>query len=151
MAYTKMKPEYKTPWLAALRSDDYGQAQSVLYGGHDGDGRETYCCLGVLCTITSEIEMINDDSQALPSINTSRQYGLKPELSRYKTRSVIEVESGEDFWEDSWEDNLVDGELNVEMMTFFGISPAAQTHLVKMNDDMNKSFAEIADWVEKNL
>jgi hypothetical protein len=40
-----MKEQVKDLWVAALRSGEYKQTQTVL---HDGDG---YCCLGVLCRV----------------------------------------------------------------------------------------------------
>lgn len=46
--------EIKEPWLAALRSGEFKQAQgSLVRGLRDGQGNPTgqlgYCCLGVLC------------------------------------------------------------------------------------------------------
>lgn len=40
-----MNPKWKQPWIDALESGEYQQAQTVL---HDGTG---YCCLGVLCRV----------------------------------------------------------------------------------------------------
>lgn len=45
----KMNPEWKAKWLAALRSDDFRQATTVLRGVKDIDGKPTCCCLGVIC------------------------------------------------------------------------------------------------------
>jgi hypothetical protein len=36
---------HRKEWVAALRSGEYPQAQSVLYDGY------AYCCLGVACTL----------------------------------------------------------------------------------------------------
>lgn len=45
---TKMQPEIKTKWLAALRSGKYAQGQGKLYNG------SAFCCLGVLCDVMSQ-------------------------------------------------------------------------------------------------
>lgn len=42
---SKMNPEIKAKWVAALRSGEYVQTQAVL---RTGDG---FCCLGVLCDL----------------------------------------------------------------------------------------------------
>ena len=44
-ALPKLKPEYKTRWLEALRSGDYRQTQQTLRND------EGFCCLGVLCDV----------------------------------------------------------------------------------------------------
>lgn len=43
---TKMNPEVKAKWTAALRSGDYTQGEGALKS-HEGK----YCCLGVLCDL----------------------------------------------------------------------------------------------------
>lgn len=43
---SKMNPEIKKKWLAMLRSGDFKQGKGVLRNGKD-----EYCCLGVLCTL----------------------------------------------------------------------------------------------------
>lgn len=45
-----MKTEIKTQWLTALRSGEYEQGQERLHRNY-GDGRNEYCCLGVLCEL----------------------------------------------------------------------------------------------------
>jgi hypothetical protein len=42
---TKMNPEVKAKWLAALRSGEYAQAKARL------KTNSGYCCLGVLCDL----------------------------------------------------------------------------------------------------
>jgi len=133
MSYKKMDPKHKTRWLKALRSGKYGQAQEQLYGGDN-----TYCCLGVLCEVTPQIVSRENLGQ--------RQYNLKLELSERQSQEGSDL-----YLDDPWEDLYVDGDLNPEMMTFFGISAAAQKRLIHMNDNEGKTFEQIANWVEKNL
>lgn len=45
MTYTKLNPEFKAKWIAALRSGEYIQGEKYLYKA----GR--YCCIGVACAV----------------------------------------------------------------------------------------------------
>lgn len=47
---TKLHPEIKAQWVAALRSGEYKQGQGGLQS-ITADGVATHCCLGVLCDI----------------------------------------------------------------------------------------------------
>ena len=48
-----MKKDIKQAWLNALRSGDYEQTTGYL------EDKGEYCCLGVLCDITDEVEKGN--------------------------------------------------------------------------------------------
>lgn len=50
-----MNPEYKTPWLEALRGGQYSQGEGLLRGS----GK--HCCLGVLCDLANPLGWYNDD------------------------------------------------------------------------------------------
>ena len=45
-----MNQEIKAQWVQALRSGEYEQGKSALHI-ISGDGKHTYCCLGVLCEL----------------------------------------------------------------------------------------------------
>lgn len=47
-----MKAEIKRQWIEALRSGRYDQGEGVLHAVSD-EGRDTFCCLGVLCRIAA--------------------------------------------------------------------------------------------------
>jgi hypothetical protein len=49
---SKMNPEVKAQWTAALRSGEYAQGRSQL--SKNGE----YCCLGVLCDLAVKAEVI---------------------------------------------------------------------------------------------
>lgn len=53
-----MNPEVKARWLAALRSGDYVQGSEALHDV-DASGRATYCCLGVLCALAWEDDVVD--------------------------------------------------------------------------------------------
>lgn len=50
-----MKPEIKEKWVAALRSDKYKQGPSYLLRDNK------YCCLGVLCELAYEEQIVSKD------------------------------------------------------------------------------------------
>ena len=45
----------------------------------------------------------------------------------------------------------VDGQLDDAMLTYFGIDDEIQNELIDMNDDRDKSFKQIADYIKENL
>jgi hypothetical protein len=52
-----MNPAVKTLWLEALRSGRYTQGRGCLTRRHE-DGREEHCCLGVLCQLAVNAEVV---------------------------------------------------------------------------------------------
>lgn len=116
MKFKPMNQRVKRMWLEVLRSGRFSQAQYRLSGGLTRlTGKESFCCLGVLCAIH------NADVSPTKS-NWARHlykgaYGTTPE----------EV----DMWA--------------------GLPSAAADKLADMNDAGNKTFKQIADWIERNL
>lgn len=49
----KLKPDVKAKWLEALRSGQYQQGRFYLHRELD-EGRDQFCCLGVLCDIAAK-------------------------------------------------------------------------------------------------
>lgn len=63
-----MNPEVKAKWIEALRSGKYKQGEEVLhYKTPEGDHK--YCCLGVLCDIAVEEDVIS------PGVETREYQG----------------------------------------------------------------------------
>lgn len=56
----KLPVEFKTKWVAALRSGEYKQCESQLHDRRDNK----YCCLGVACAVTGVT--IPEDEQYIP-------------------------------------------------------------------------------------
>jgi hypothetical protein len=49
----KLKPEFKTKWVAALRSGNYKQAYHSLVDWDPSEqGPRAFCCLGVGCVVS---------------------------------------------------------------------------------------------------
>jgi len=86
---SKLKPEVKAAWLAALR-DGRKQFAGALKGKRE-DGRVGYCCLGVLCDLGKrakdkweisvgfmETTWLYDDHEAWPPNYVYKKSGLCP-------------------------------------------------------------------------
>ena len=126
-----MTPELKSKWLAALRSGKYQQGHETLHPTFD-----RFCCLGVLCDVAGyEWRPVYDESGT--------------EIQRYNCAA------GEDYIE------------YVNELNDLGLPADIQKICYNMNDgtlhgekeileriggeERVYSFAEIADWLEKNL
>jgi len=117
----KMDPEAKSVWVKALRSNKYTQCRGSL-ALQNSDGTDSYCALGVLAN-----ELGTGD------------WELTPSLGRTKIR---------------WQYVQEDGVSSLENLPaeFVGlIGKEEHDTIMVMNDGMGKSFAEIADWIERNL
>lgn len=108
---SKMNPEFKQPWIDALRSGKYEQGRNALCKDNK------FCCLGVLCEIN--IEKLN----------------IKVEVDQHLEKSYDMDRTALP--------RKVSDEINIDN--------TAVLALIDMNDIKNKSFEEIADWIEENL
>jgi hypothetical protein len=128
-----MDAELKAKWVAALRSGEYEQARGMLHDEQHGG----YCCLGVLCKVVGaewgpfQKEKECDDGVYLAQLDH------------------VPVKDGELLGDTDGE------ELEPAACKKFGIPD--QTIFIGMNDGheirgiKQHSFAEIADYIEKNL
>ena len=128
-----MIPELKAKWVAALRSGDYKQGTEFLKAGSAteiSNGQHEYCCLGVLC------EILN-----IPSVPYPNAAG---EVYDYKFG-----EAGQDAG--LIPTNYFHNDLGFDRLN--------QPVLMTMNDGVQsetetippKTFAEIADYIEKEI
>lgn len=53
----KLPEEFKTKWIAALRSGEYKQGNESLYN----PSNNTHCCLGVACRVAGEDPLMSDE------------------------------------------------------------------------------------------
>lgn len=120
-----MNKEWKDKWLTALRSGEYLRGKGRLKYIGITSANDRYCCLGVLC------ELYKKETGRVKWINGGRDLEITSMLEDHsKYHSYIPDEIIDDL-------NLLDlKEMEV---------------LVKMNDSLNKSFVEIADYIEQNL
>lgn len=124
-----MNPELKAKWVEALRSGKYVQGQHGLRT--ERNGAEAFCCMGVLCEVMGlerTCEM-SEPGYVMPDGSVSSGY-VPDEL-------------------------LGGGVVPDELLGGGGVpvpySRSCPCHLAHMNDTENKTFAEIADWIEANL
>ena len=122
-----MNPEVKAKWLEALRGNEYVQAQKALRT------KEGFCCLGVLCDLHSktgkgkwEEEKEGEGNYRYTNIETGDIYSIA-----LPTTAVSE-------WAGLGQD------VNPDIPSQNGLSVA------ELND-LNFTFAQIADIIEKEL
>lgn len=148
----KMNPEVKKLWLEALRSGEYKQCKGWLHSRNErGD---TYCCLGVLCALAVK--------HGAPNVTKSEKYnighvayGTVTPYDSVLCGTHIELSSH----------NLPDAvSAWAEVDTHFGKGPVVDiTHLglrdntedfvslVRLNDEYQFNFNQIADLIEAQL
>lgn len=120
-----MNKSVKELWLTALRSDKYNQGSGMLKQINSGE--TSYCCLGVLYEIATVVGVASHgEPKALDS-------------QAAQCRFVCPGESPEPHW------------LSPTMRTWSELTQEDEKRLSDMNDKENKTFAEIATFVENNL
>lgn len=139
----KLKPAFKTAWIANLMSGIYHQGSAALktmrWAGGEPFG---YCCLGVAaCTIQREfgIEMYEAGIAISERDNDLTIYA--PSASPYGVSATLPREMMPLMFED------VDIKNSAQVMEL----DAIHAHLTSMNDKDRASFTEIATWIEQNL
>ncbi len=117
----KLPEEFKTKWLAALRSGEYKQGQRKLCITTD-TGEKFYCCLGVAYRVVKGV-----DPPAIPYIN--------PDLIDTAGLPDIIVGSGSE------------GGINSDTASI----RYKLTNMNDDDFHKKSSFSEIADYIEQNL
>jgi len=119
-----MDKELLTKWLAALRSGNYKQTKYALREIDKCDDT-SHCCLGVLCEIVD------------PSRFDESGWYKFPDGSIHE--SVLSSTFARDLG------------LDVKVDKIDGTQATIAEVLMEMNDDQNMTFADIADFIEKEL
>lgn len=115
-----MSPELKAQWVAALRSGKYKQGKTRLYTKE----YNSYCCMGVLCAIANKpYTYVDGGGKGVPADEDCEAMGLP----------IYNIAASNYFPEDN---RIIDGLVDVST-------------LCALNDRLNKSFNEIADYIEK--
>lgn len=149
---SRMRVEYKQPWLDALRGGQYKQGIGYLHmievlpdrcidypfcesceTSNDVvqnviEGTDKYCCLGVICD-TNGIEWSEITENESDGMDTFGIYSPDVVDQRVADICVIGPSLGQQY----------------------GLSENVINYLTYMNDDARYSFEEIADWIEENL
>lgn len=122
--YTQMDKDVKAAWVAALRSGEFDQVKSQL---RYCDG---YCCLGVLTDIYI------DTHAGLGSWDgIFFRWDEDEEVKREAVELALPVRE--------WSGLICNGTGAIDI--------DSAPELMAMNDEQDKSFIEIADWIEANL
>jgi hypothetical protein len=116
-----MDPKVKKAWVKALRSGKYAQGKNTL-ARRKPHGKTQYCCLGVLCDVTG-VPRKGDTFLRGASITYVFGQGVD------QNEAFVPYSIGEKL----------------------GLPRKTQDVLALMNDDENKNFNEIADYIEKEL
>ena len=127
-----MDAELKQRWVEALRSGEYQQGEENLHKQLP-NGKDLYCCLGVLCDIEGvpaeedgrygdgSLAFTYEGAEFMLPISLKKRWGLEREIPNPSV-------------------SLNNKAREVEIAH----------HLAFMNDN-GKSFDEIAEWIEANL
>lgn len=123
-----MNRDLRNRWVEALRSGTYKQGKHRLKRVGQFPLDRNYCCLGVLCEVAG-LEFEEDPYESLFNSKRSEYFFLKEEAGEARCSS---------FLPDAFRKEI-------------GIGYLDQEKLVRMNDEENCSFEDIANWVEENL
>lgn len=132
---TKIDPEFKAEWVAALRSGKYTQGQQGLV-----DANDNYCCLGVAVCLRPELV-------------------LREGLDFYMANQDEFQRAGADFPPTGFADLFLGGRTDprIEVSDLpekYGVNKSTgydsdgYVSLSMLNDHLNKTFLEIADIIE---
>jgi hypothetical protein len=117
-----MKRTLKKQWVAGLRSGKYKQGRNFLC-----NGRGKMCCLGVLGDIALDGHWVKG-----------------------KTEHPITLKEVP-YWYLEYKGKIVEFEFGPDILDELGLPIDDQIHLVALNDDQQKSFFRIANWIEANV
>lgn len=124
---TPTEPEQvRAKWVEALRSGDYKQGQNRL----NTSGR--LCCLGVLCELAVEAQVIPPPRESMDSSTKGLIYGPDHDASRFSLPNAVVKWAGLDRTDPR------------------PVGDGRQRSLSQLNDG-GKTFAEIADLIEGGL
>lgn len=169
MSYSKIDPEFKAKWVAALRSGDYIQGRGTLrlvprsimddmeaagipMGPSRADAQ--FCCLGVACDLSGGtwVDAANDARFDADGVEVYGTYLENPDRLK-------DYESAQPFARYNW---ILPGGMmkvrNGETLGFPFLPNDVDERglhiggkLANLNDDDEYTFDEIADWIEENL
>lgn len=117
----RLPKEFGEKWLKALRSDEYKQVSGTLYNA----ATQGYCCLGVACRIEYPLHYLKNSKG--DSFGLTINKGTGSDDLKYELHKIPEELKGNSH------DNKLVGELT------------------EMNDNDEKSFKDIANWIEENV
>jgi len=124
--YPKLPKVFKRKWVKALRSGKYDQGRGKLYRAGEND----YCCLGVACVVDK--------------IPLKRIQGKSVIAQLENESNNLKILNGEDRKSDDLVDILVSMNDNVTASTYNQFMGGKYW-------EKQRSFKQIANWIEHNL
>jgi hypothetical protein len=128
-----MNEAVKSEWIKRLRSGDYAQTKELL---RDDKG---YCCLGVLCQIAIENEVIPD-----------WEVTVTPEFNAYSL-STVDPENGSSHFDDSTLPWAVVKWSGLDNINPYIHEPDGYSRPISEPNDNGMPFSEIADMIEEQF
>lgn len=126
--------DLKARWVEELRSGRRKQGFGFLRIVDDGETRE--CCLGVLCSLVEP-----DGFQPTSHSGVTGMHAFV-----YTHGGETPRERAQRFWS-----NRSTRSVPRALQQKIGLTSTNASHLATMNDRQGASFADIADWIERNL
>lgn len=147
-----MKQEIAQKWIAALRSGEYKQGKNVLYDARDN----SYCCLGVLCKTIGK-QFVKHPTRTLLAATKPVPYPALEKRAVWVVEGTAEGQVLPYVIQEEVGMHSTNGMLPQHAEKITERVNGEQTYqpeddvfeLTSMNDG-GKTFAEIADVIERN-
>lgn len=141
----KMKGDVLDELVKRLRSGKYKQGHSALRRVGEGDGPDTFCCLGVMCEMAVEEGVITREPQMHRLGGVSYSYRDGDSISTsYLPQSVVD-----------WAGIESDVEKHPDMGDYYyeerGTWGDGRYDALSVMNDNGMPFDEIADWMVANV
>lgn len=139
----KIKPEVAEKWIEALRSRKYKQTTSVLHAKAPDKGKDSFCCLGVLCDIAVQEGVIPSPTLDADLEGGAYVYGKSDK--RYEVLPAAVVK---------WAGLKDNDPVFVEMTepAILGYDPyVCDVSLATLNDEHEFTFTKIARLIEQGI
>lgn len=137
-----MNQTIKQRWVEALRSGQYTQTTGCL------KGENGHCCLGVLS------ELYSQDNPAAKFVPKQDGMMYNFEVDVRTTEFMDDYYAGFAYGENPDDSQYIlteDGDIPWAVAKWADLASAESDHLINMNDSEKRTFAEIADFIEREL
>lgn len=134
--------EVATEWVKRLRSGEYQQGPGFLAIRRDGDGPQQHCCLGVLCEIAADQNVVDVRTGSTVE-GITREFGYAHTIP---PTAVQEWAGLEEF--EGWEVKVPEGMNERIDRDYVPRDGASSVALVALNDEYGFTFEQIADLLE---
>jgi hypothetical protein len=120
---SRLKPDFKAAWVAALRSGEYPQTRGRLRD------RQGYCCIGVACDVALKMGMLN---------KLSRWHEIDNEIQEFNNGFISGV-------------GMPPPDVSDAFFVNDGYNFVSSRGTLDAMNDRGASFEEIADIIEREF